>query len=248
MIRNKLEVLTFIYTRDKVKSMKVIGYVRVSTDEQKQSALGLEAQRAKIVSYCQLYGLELLGIYEDSASGRAINNREALQEGLAVLKRGKAEGLIVAKLDRLTRSVRNLGSLLENYFVKRFSLFVVDEQVNTRTAAGRLMLNLLTSVAQWERETIGERTRDALRAKRQRGEKTGGDVPFGFDLMEDGTLVENTKEQAVIEHVRILRNNGYGYQRTADALNRMGYRSKRDKLWNHVTAGRLVRRIEDGRH
>jgi DNA invertase Pin-like site-specific DNA recombinase len=227
--------------------MKVVGYLRVSTEEQEQSGLGLEDQAAKINSYCDLYELDLMSIFQDTASGKAVHNRNGLQEALTIIKKDEAEGLIVAKLDRLTRSVRDLGTLLHHYFEKSYSLFVVQEQVDTRTASGRLMLNLLTSVAQWEREIIGERTRDALRAKRKRGEKTGGDVPFGYDLAQDGRLVENRKEQVVIYQMKILRNKGYGYQRTAYALNQMGHRTKRGKLWNHVTAGRLVRRIEDGR-
>jgi len=184
----------------------------------------------------------------DTASGKALSNRGGLQYAFAMLMSGEAEGLIVAKLDRLTRSVRDLGTLLYRYFEKKYSLFVVQEQVDTRTATGRLMLNVLMSVAQWERETIGERTRDALRAKRKRGEKTGGDVPFGFDLAEDGKLVENREEQAVIRQVKLLRAKGYGYKRIADALNKQGYTTKQGKAWNNVTAGRVVRRIENGRY
>jgi DNA invertase Pin-like site-specific DNA recombinase len=228
--------------------MKVVGYLRVSTEEQEQSGLGLEDQAAKINSYCDLYELELATVRMDIASGKAVHNRDGLQEALAMLKKGEAQGFIVAKLDRLTRSVRDLGTLLHHYFEKDYSLFVVQEQVDTRTASGRLLLNLLTSVAQWERETIGERTRDALAAKRKRGEKTGGDVPFGYNAAKDGKLVENRQEQAVIEQVKILRKKGYGYKKIAGALNDLGYRTKQGKLWSHVTAGRLVRKIEDGRH
>ena len=162
--------------------MKVLGYTRVSIEDQERSGLGLEDQEAKIKSYCDLYDLDLVTLLNDTASGKSMHNREGFQQSLAALRKGEAEGLIVAKLDRLTRSVRDLGTLLEDYFEKQYSLFVVQEQVDTRTAAGRLMLNVLMSVAQWEREIISERTTDALAAKRLRGEKTGGSVPFGFDL------------------------------------------------------------------
>lgn len=228
--------------------MNVVGYLRVSTEEQEQSGLGLEDQQSKINSYCDLYDLELVTTLDDTASGKAVHIRDGLKEALAMLKKGEAEGLIVAKLDRLTRSVRDLGTLLHHYFEKGYSLFVVQEQVDTRTASGRLMLNLLTSVAQWERETIGERTRDALAAKRKKGEKTGGDVPFGYNAAKDGKLIENKQEQAVIEQVKLLRQKGFGYKKIASALNDLGYRTKQGKLWSHVTAGRIVRRIENGRH
>jgi site-specific DNA recombinase len=99
--------------------MKVIGYIRVSTDGQEASGLGLEAQREKIAGYCNLYDLELVDLVQDTASGKAMKGRDGLHRTLAMLKRGEAEGLVVAKLDRLTRSVRDLGYLLGKYFVGR---------------------------------------------------------------------------------------------------------------------------------
>ena len=220
--------------------MRVVGYIRVSTAEQEESGLGIEAQEAKVRAYCDLYGLELVELFTDAASGKNLQ-REGIEAALGRLVDGAAEGLIVAKLDRLTRSVRDLGALLEDYF-KDSSLVVVAEQVDTRTAAGRLVLNLLTSVAQWERETIGERTRDALRAKRRRGEKTGGTVPFGFDAREDGRLVENRQEQLVLNQIKALRAKGYGYKRIAAALNHDGHLTKTGRAWNHVLVGNVVRK------
>lgn len=221
--------------------MKVVAYVRVSTDQQEASGLGLEAQEAKIKSYCGLYDLDVIASFQDAASGKSLK-RDGLIEALSALSQGQAEGLIVAKLDRLTRSVGDLGALLEDYFSSRFSLFVVAEQVDTRTAAGRLVLNLLTSVAQWERETIGERTRDALKAKRNRGEKTGGGVPFGFSL-NNGMLEEEPQEQAVIRQVKALRLKGFGYKRIAAALNEEGFTTKTGKHWSHVLVRKLLKRV-----
>jgi hypothetical protein len=77
------------------------------------------------------------------------------------------------KLDRLTRSVRDLGALLDGYFHDRFALLSVMDSIDTRTAGGRLVLNVLASVSQWERETIAERTRTALAFKREQGVKLG---------------------------------------------------------------------------
>jgi len=216
---------------------KVIGYIRVSTDEQGKSGLGLEAQEAKIEAYCGLYELDIVSVVSDSASGKSLK-RSGLAEALDRLKAGEAEGLIVAKLDRLTRNVRDMGDLLEEYFESRFSLHVVAEQIDTTTAAGRMVLNILTSVAQWERETIAERTRDALTAKKARKEKTGGTVPFGFEVDADGRLKENADEQTVIRMVRRLRDKGYSYQRIADALNIDGYTTKTGRCWTWQTVRR----------
>jgi len=224
--------------------MKVVGYIRVSTDGQEASGLGLEAQREKIMGYCALYDLELMDMVQDTASGKAMKGRDGLHRTLAMLKKGEAEGLVVAKLDRLTRSVRDLGLLLEKYFAGKYSLFVVAEQVDTRTASGRLVLNLLVSVAQWEREAIGERTAAALKAKRCRGEKTGGDIPFGYESdPATGRLTENPKEQMVIGLVKDLRERGFGYKTIAKTLNKAGYRTKKEKPWCQVTVQRIVKRL-----
>lgn len=220
--------------------MRVIGYIRVSTDEQERSGLGLEAQEAKVRAYCDLYGHELIALEVDAASGKNLR-REGLDHALAKLRTKGAEGLVIAKLDRLTRSVRDMGELLERYFSGLASLLVVAEQIDTSTASGRMVLNLLTTVAQWERETIGERTKDALRAKRARGGKTGGDVPYGFTL-EDGQLVEQDTEQKAIRLILDLRAEGYSFQRIAGQLNADGITTKRGCQWTPTQARRLTLR------
>lgn len=219
--------------------MRVIGYVRVSTDTQAESGLGLADQEQKIRAYCDLYGLELMAIEKDAASGKNID-REGLQKALAMLKKGQVDGLIVAKLDRLTRSVRDMGILLETYFQDKSNLFVVAEQIDTRTAAGRLLLNLLTSVAQWERETIGERTKAALKQKRARGEKTGGNVPYGF-TQEGGKLVANAEEQAVLEMMREMKSKGAGFQKIADKLNDTGISTKLGGTWSRGIVYKILK-------
>jgi site-specific DNA recombinase len=231
------------YYAQEESSMKVIGYIRVSTDGQEASGLGLEAQREKITGYCSLYDLEIVELVQDTASGKSMKGRDGLQKALAMLRMGKVEGLVVAKLDRLTRSVRDLGYLLERHFTGGNSLLVVAEQVDTRTASGRLVLNLLVSVAQWERETIGERTSAALVAKRRRGEKTGGDLPFGYESGPGGRLIENPREQAVIRLIEALRQRGYGYKAIAKALNESGHKTKRGKPWGQTNVQRIVRRL-----
>jgi DNA invertase Pin-like site-specific DNA recombinase len=223
--------------------MYMLGYVRVSTEEQQDSGLSLASQQDKIRRYCELYELNLLHMYSDVASGKSIRRR-GLMDALSQIGMRRAEGLIVAKLDRLTRSVRDLGDLLEDYFQEQSSLVVVAERVDTRTASGRLVLNLLTSVAQWERETISERTRDALRAKRAKGEKTGGDVPYGYELQPDGrTLCDHPEEQKVISMMRSWKVKGYTSNAIARRLNQSGYRAKRGGLWTNVQVYRALNAI-----
>ena len=218
--------------------MKVIGYARVSTDEQAKSGLGLEAQIAKIRSYADLFELTVTEIViDDGISGKNLK-RPGLIKAIRAIKAGDAEGMLVAKLDRLTRNVADLGTLVQNVFDKA-ELYSVSEQINTKNAAGRLVLNVLVSVAQWERETICERTSDALQAKKARGEKTGGNIPFGFEVVS-GKLIENEAEQAVIEKIKELRANGLSLRKIADRLNEEGIGTKTGKQWNATQISRIV--------
>lgn len=216
--------------------MKVIGYIRVSTTEQDQSGLGLADQEAKIRAYCDLYNLSLVEIKKDAASGKNME-RPGLQNALALLKSGQVEGIIVAKLDRLTRSVRDMGILLDKYFQKN-GLFVVAEQIDTRTAAGRLLLNLLTSVAQWERETIGERTAAALSVKKRNGERVGT-IPYGYDCDANGKLTANEKEQETIARIKALRASGYSFEAIARQLNSDGILTKLGKQWSKASVFKI---------
>lgn len=216
--------------------MKVVGYVRVSTTEQDQSGLGLADQEAKIRAYCDLYNLSLVEIKKDAATGKNIE-RPGLQDALAMLKSGQVEGIIVAKLDRLTRSVRDMGILLDKYFQKN-GLFVVAEQINTTTAAGRMLLNLLTTISQWEVETISERTAAALAVKKRNGERVGT-IPYGYDCDANGKLTANEKEQETIARIKSLRENGYSFEAIARQLNNDGILTKLGKQWSKASVFKI---------
>jgi DNA invertase Pin-like site-specific DNA recombinase len=189
---------------------KAVGYVRVSTEKQRDHGISLEAQKAKLEAYVVLYELELVDIIVDAGVSAKTLDRPGLQRTLGMLRQGTANALLVVKLDRLTRSVKDLGSLVEDYFSSdKITLLSVADAIDTRTAAGRLVLNVLGSVAQWERETIGERTAEALAHKRAQGRKTGGDVPYGYTVEGDGkTLVVDATEQGLVEVIRGARQRG----------------------------------------
>ena len=218
--------------------MKAIGYVRVSTEEQAKSGLGLEAQIAKIKAYAELFDIELTEIIMDEGISGKTLDREGLQRAIKILKDKKAEGMVIAKLDRLTRNVADLGTLVSTVFDKA-ELYSVSEQINTKNAAGRLVLNVLVSVAQWERETICERTKDALQAKKARGEKTGGNVPFGFNVI-NGKLVKNEEEQSIINEIKNLKNKGLSLRKIAGILNEKGIVTKNGKTWTATQIQRIA--------
>ena len=168
-----------------------------------------------------------------------------MQEALARLRKGDADGLLISKLDRLTRSVGDWQELIDDYFGEKAGkqLLSVADCIDTRTAAGRLVLNVLLSVAQWERETIGERTRDALKCKIAKGERCGK-VRFGFDLADDGTmLVPNALEQAAIGLMREMRAAGVSYPGISAVLNARGVLTKGGKAtWLPMTVRNILMR------
>jgi len=165
--------------------MKAIGYVRVLTDRQAELGVSLEAQEAKIRAMATVKGAELSEVIVDGGESAKNLNRPGLQRLLAMVDSGKVEAVIIAKLDRLTRTVKDLCSLLELFEKRGVALISVAESLDTASAAGRLVI----TISQWEREAIGERTRDALRHKRTSGERVGN-IRFGFRLSPDGKHVE----------------------------------------------------------
>ena len=222
--------------------MRVIGYVRVSTEEQATAGVSLAAQAEKVRAYCALYDLDLVELIEDPGASAKSLDRPGLARALATLRRGEVDGIVVAKLDRLTRSVADMATLIRDYFGERGgrSLFSVADSIDTRTAAGRMVLNILVSVSQSEREAIGERTRDALRHKRATGQ-VYNHAPLGYAAI-DGRLVEIADEIKVVEEVRRLAAAGYSQRAICAALDASGYRTKRGGAWRPSTVQAILRR------
>lgn len=226
-----------------VQRARALIYVRISPRNDGSGELGAEAQRAQAEQYAKLYGLEVVGVVEDLHVSGGTLDRPGLQRALAILRKGEADTLIVAKLDRLVRSVRGLGELLEEHFgAGRASLCSVAEQLDTRSASGRLVANILASVAQWERETISERTIAALAVKRRRGERTG-EVPFGYQATPSGKLEENEREQAALKFMRGLRKRGETLRGVVAELNASPHRA-RGECWHLTSVARILRHDE----
>lgn len=209
---------------------RVVAYCRVSTDKQADAGVSLEDQQAKVRAFCQLHDLVLVKVLVDAGVSAKDLNRPSLNETLAMLTNGQADALLVTKLDRLTRSVSDLGTLVENYFASGSkALISVSENIDTRSAAGRLVLNVLGSVSQWEREAIGERTSSAMRHMSESNLYTGGRCKFGFSVGEGGRLVANDDEQRTIETIRSLRSQGLTFRSVAAELTKQGVVSRTGK-------------------
>ena len=221
---------------------KAIGYVRVSTEEQATDGVSLAAQEAKIKAYADLYDLDLVEIIVDAGQSAKTLDRPGITRALAMLTARQADGIIVAKLDRLTRSVADLNRLIERLFSEKSGrlLWSVADAIDTRTAAGRLVLNILASVSQWEREAIAERTRDALRHKKALGQRVGA-VPFGSRLAADGiTLEPEPAEREVMDLVAELRRTGLSIRGIVSEMNNRGVLTKAGGKWHIATVQRVL--------
>lgn len=225
-----------------------IGYVRVSTEEQADGGVSLDAQRAKLEQYAALYGLTLTEVVVDAGKSAKSLDRDGLTRALAALAGGSADALLVAKLDRLTRSVRDLGTLVESYFADgKAALLSVAENIDTRSASGRLVLNILGSVAQWEREAIGERTSEALAQVRAEGVRLGGEA-LGWkrtaEMDADGrrVAVEVPEEAATLARVRALRGEGKTLRDIAATLTAEGRPTKKGGRWQAETVRLILTR------
>ena len=206
--------------------MKVVGYVRVSTEEQATHGVSLAAQEQKLRQYCELFNHELTEVIVDGGQSAKTLKRPGLQRALELIKTGEAAGILVLKLDRLTRSVRDLGELLEVH-LKNAALVSIQEQCDTSSAAGRLMLNLMTSMAQWERETTSERTKTALQYKKSQG------VELGAPKMEN---------RDTIARIIQLREAGHSLANIAAALTGEGYATKNGGRWEKATVSKILKR------
>ncbi len=225
--------------------MRAVAYVRVSTDKQATDGVSLDMQAAKVRMYAELYGIELVEVIVDEGASAKSLDRDGLSRALALLDSGEADGLIVYKLDRLTRSVRDLGELIDRYFGPKGSaaLVSVEEQVDTSTATGRMILNVLMSVSQWERETIGERTSAALRHKAKQGEYTGGpNVPYGYRIAADGIRLEKHEgEQMVIQAIHEYRAAGLSLRKISAKLIEHGFTPRKGPKFSPNTINRIAK-------
>lgn len=199
------------------------GYSRVSTDEQADSRNGLEAQRSAIDAEANRRGWNVEHHADEGASGKYINTN--LREVLDLLASGQGDGLVVSKLDRLARSVGHAVEIIELAQRQGWSLIVLDLGMDLTTPAGEAMAHMLAVFAQFERRLISQRTRDALAAKKRRGERIGR---------------PRLATPGVVRRIVMQRNAGLSYDRIARALEVEGILSPAGRpIWQSSTVRRI---------
>jgi site-specific DNA recombinase len=148
-----------------LNGLKAVGYVRVSTDKQANEGVSLDSQLEKIQAMAVIQDSQLLEVIQDAESAKSLD-RPGMVRLLAMVDAGEVQVVIIGKLDRLTRSVADLGELLKRFEWHGVALVSLAESLDTSSASGRLVLRIMTSVSEWEREAIAERTATAMQYKR----------------------------------------------------------------------------------
>jgi DNA invertase Pin-like site-specific DNA recombinase len=164
-----------------------LSYIRVSSDEQADSGLGREAQRQRIAAYCQMKGLRLAQVFEDPgvSGGKPLACRPAGSQLLAAAKKCKTV-VVVAKLDRLFRSVADAANVIDDFDKRGIQLVALPEGFDTTNPCGRAMAQTASVFAELEPEMIWEQTRSAMSVKRPPGIRISGHAPFGWDFDPKG--------------------------------------------------------------
>jgi site-specific DNA recombinase len=180
-------------------------YCRVSTDERlDQEFNSIDAQKeaghAYIASQRTEGWISVADDYDDPGFSGGNTERPALKRLLADIERGQIDIVVVYKIDRLTRSLADFSKMVEVFERNEVSFVSVTQQFNTTTPMGRLMLNVLLSFAQFEREVTGERIRDKIAAAKRKGMWMGGVPSIGYDVV-NRQLVINEAEAAVVRRI-----------------------------------------------
>lgn len=214
---------------------RVVGYVRCSTDEQAESGLGLDAQRAAVEAACAGKGWTVTEWAIDGGVSGSIApaDRPAMARALRLLESGEAAALVAAKVDRIARDLHDLTGLLRRADGDGWAIVALDLGVDTTTPVGRMLVGILGSVAEWERATIRQRTRDALAAKKANGARLGRPV--------------SAESQPARARLRELLHERHTFAAIAATLNAEGHTTPTGLAWTwrHVQKTRDSLALDD---
>lgn len=203
-----------------------VAYCRVSTDKQDNS---LDAQEHKLRAMATVKEYKLLEVVVDSDEFSGDLKRPGVQRVIEMVKRGEVKAVLIAKLDRMTRSTRDVITLIELFTKKDCAFVSVAENLDTSSPMGRFFIRMMASIAELERETIGARTSEGLQNLKRNG-LPAGHAPFGFTSQGAGLpLVRNEREQAIIGAIKIHRKAGSSLLEIATLFNDLGYVTRHTK-------------------
>lgn len=209
---------------------KVIGYVRVSSEIQKRKNNSIPLQKKKIKEYCSLNDFDLIDVYEDDGvSGMSIDKRNGFKSMVEFMKENKIDGIVVWSLSRLGRKMKDVVEFMDFLKSNNIGFFSIKENLSNDDKIGSLIMNILSSINEFEVEVIRERIKDVKRNKKENGEVYGR-MMYGYDNV-NGKMIENKEEKRIIRRVKNFRSRGWSWRKISNRLNDEGIKSKEDKIW-----------------
>ncbi|SDX63995.1 recombinase family protein [Salimicrobium album] len=219
--------------------MNVGIYIRVSTEEQVKEGFSISAQKQKLEAYCMAQGWDSYKLYVDQGVSAKNTDRPELQRLLEDIKRQKIKTVLVYRLDRFTRSVLDLQNLLNDMEENECAFVSATELYDTTTAMGRMFINVVAAMAQWERENLGERIRMGLVEKARQG-KYHAQTPFGF-IKKDHKLYPHPERSEVLLDMIQKIEEGYSLQGLATYLNDSPHQPVRGYRWHGTSILSMLR-------
>ena len=224
----------------KTATKQAIGYLRVSSTQQAQEGASLEAQQAKIEQWCLANGYELVNVFKDEGiSGKRMDTRQGLQDALASIKKGNA--FVFYSMSRVARSTKDMLAIGELITKKKADMVSLIENIDTTSASGKMMFQMLAVLAEFERNLVGERTATVLQNKKANSQVYTNQTPYGFKAV-NGRLEQVKQEVKVVTEIQQARAKGQTLQSIADSLNSRNIPTKTNKQWQPSTIHLLLQR------
>jgi len=233
--------------RPATEGIIAVGYLRVSTEDQAREGFSLDAQRARIRSYCSAKGYAFVREFVDDGFSGRTTNRPAFQDLMRSVRDGipadggneRVDAVVVARFDRLNRNLYDFLATQREMQRHKVHFASVDETIDTRGPFGRFFLQIIGAFAELESGIIGERVRHGMRQKALQGGFNGMSAPYGYDVRPGG-LVPNEDEAAVVRTICAWRQRSRSFGWIANALNRRGVPTKKGKAWTKRQLFRIV--------
>ena len=213
-------------------------YIRVSTEDQAREGFSLGEQEEKLLQLCNFKELEVYKVYKDSGiSAKDMEHRPQFQAMLKDMKEGKINYIVAYKLDRITRSVRDLEELIS--VLEQYNCFLLCDRddVNTSTANGRFFVRMLTVLSQLEIEIVSERTKFGLNGAIKSGH-IPGQRPFGYTKSEDKKMIVDNATRPYVEKIFDMYLEGKSFQQIANHFKENNIYPK--KKWRDTTIQKII--------
>lgn len=223
--------------------MKAIAYCRVSTVGQGEDGISLDLQQTRIAAWCVANDYEQEGVFVETMSGGKASNRPELQKAIALACKSKGV-LVVYSLSRLARSVKDTLAIAEQLERASCNLASITERIDTVSALGKMVFRLLSTLNEFEKDQLSERTFTAMAHLRSSGKRISSRLPLGWDLSPDGeTLVPNPAEQQTVATICALRQQGKSMAAIALELDAARIPTKMGRAkWNGASIRSILQR------